>query len=156
MGTIDVTPVAGTAPADFEKLTRHHTVECSVEDAALAVGDVVGQKSVKSTLQMNGAIVIFVDSTAEVSELVEKGVVIKDAFTTVSPPPHRFINNESLVKELSQYGQMVSPIRMVSLSCKSLKIKHVVYHSRQVMMILKDKESHLNLSVSLNVDGVIT
>lgn len=50
------------------------------------------------------------------------------------------------MKELSQYGQLVSPIRMVSLSCKSLKIKHAVCHSRQVMMILKDKESPLNLA----------
>lgn len=84
---IGVTPVAGTAPADFEMLTRHHAVQCLVEEAALAGGDVVGHESVKSALRMNGAIVIFVDSMAEVSGLVEKGVVIKDAFTTVSPPP---------------------------------------------------------------------
>lgn len=41
-----VTPVAGTgtAPADFETLTRHHTVQCLVEKAALAVGDAVGHE----------------------------------------------------------------------------------------------------------------
>lgn len=42
--------------------------------------------SVKSALRMNGAIVILVDSMAELSGLVEKGIVIKDAFTTVSTP----------------------------------------------------------------------
>lgn len=45
-----VTSVAGTAPADFEMLARHHTVQCLVEEAALAVGDVVGHESVKSAL----------------------------------------------------------------------------------------------------------
>ncbi|CAF94292.1 unnamed protein product [Tetraodon nigroviridis] len=113
---------------------------------------------------MNGAVVIFVDSTAKVSELVEKGVVIQETFTTVSPltnpatkvmisnaPP--FIINETWSKEQSHYGQLVAPIRMVSLGCKSPKLKHVVCHRRQVMMILKDKESDLNLSFSINVEG---
>lgn len=110
---------------------------------------------------MNGAIVMFLDSTAKVSELVEKGVVIQETFSrlinpatkamTSNAPP--FIKTESLVRELSRYGQLVSPIRMVPLGCKSLKLKHVVCHRRQVM-ILKDKDSHLNLSFSLNVDGV--
>lgn len=60
-----------------------------------------------------------VDNTAKVSELVEKGVVIQGIFTTVSTftnlatqvmiskvPPFR---NMSLLKELSWYGQLVSP-----------------------------------------------
>lgn len=47
---IGVTPVAGTAPADFEMLSRHHAVQCLVEEAALAGGDVVGHESVKSAL----------------------------------------------------------------------------------------------------------
>lgn len=34
---------------------------------------------------MNGGIIKFVDSTAKVSKLVEKGVVIQDTLTTVSP-----------------------------------------------------------------------
>ncbi|CAF92714.1 unnamed protein product, partial [Tetraodon nigroviridis] len=163
-------PVVGTAPAELEKLTRRHGVKlnpavaCSVEEAALAVGDVVGHDSVRSASRMNGAIVIFVESTAKVGELVEKGVVIQDAFTTVSPltnpatkvmisnvPP--FIRNEALSKELSRYGQLVSPIRMVSLGCKSPKLKHVVCHRRQVMMILQDKQSDLNLSFSISVEG---
>lgn len=46
-----------------------------MEEAALPVGDVVG----------HGPIVMFLDSRAKVSELVEKGVVIQNTFTTVSP-----------------------------------------------------------------------
>lgn len=151
------------ATIEFEKLTRCHAVklspavQCSVEDAALSVGDVVGADSLKSASRMNGAIVIFVDRMTKVSKLVEKGVVIQDTFTTVSPlgnPATKvmisnvpsFIRNESLVKELSQYGQLVSPNRMVSLGCRSLK--HVVCRRRKVMITLKDKESHLNLYFS--------
>ncbi|CAG06636.1 unnamed protein product [Tetraodon nigroviridis] len=60
-------PVVETAPAEFEKPTRRHGVKlnpavaCSVEEAALAVGNVVGHESVKSASRMNGEIVIFVD-----------------------------------------------------------------------------------------------
>lgn len=80
-------------------------------------------------------------------------MVIHNTFTSVSPlsnpatkvmifnvPP--FIRNESLVENLSRYEQLVSHIRMVSLGCKSLKLKHIICHRRQVRMILKDKESH--------------
>lgn len=56
------------------------------------------------------------------------------------------------MKELSWYRQLVSPIRMVTLGCKSPKLKHVVCYRRQVMMILKVKDGHLNLSYSLKVD----
>ena len=49
-----VMPMVGTAPADFEKLTRclsvklHPVVQCLVEAAALAVGHVVGHDNIKS------------------------------------------------------------------------------------------------------------
>lgn len=82
--------VVGNAPVEFEKLTGCHGLElnpmvlCSVKEAALAVGDVVGHESVESASCMNGAIVIFLDSTATVNELVEKGVVIRDTFTIES------------------------------------------------------------------------
>ena len=82
-------PVAMEAAAEFERLTRRHAIEgipsvaCSVAEAALAVGEVVGCDSVKSASWMNGAIVIFLDNTAKVSEVVEKGVVIHDTFNPV-------------------------------------------------------------------------
>ena len=139
-------------------------VQCSVEEARLAVGEVVGCDSVRSASRMNGAIVLFLDSTAKVCEVVVKGVVIHNTFTPVSSllnpatkitilnaPP--FIKNELLGKELSRYGQLVSPIRMVSLGCKSPKLKHVVCHRRQVFMILKERNTDLSLSFSFKVDG---
>lgn len=79
---------------------------------------------------MSGAVGMFLGSTDKVSKVVESGVVIQDTFIPVpllvSPirkltisnaPP--FIKNDTLAKELSQYGQLVSPIKMVSLGCKS-------------------------------------
>ena len=156
--------------AAFEKLTRRHAVKlvpavsCSVEEATLAVGEVVGCGSVKSASRMNGAIVIFLDSTAKVSDVVETGVVIQDTFTPVLPlvsparkitisnaPP--FIKNEMLAKELARYGQLVSPIKMVSLGCRSPLLKHVVCHRRQVFIVFKDKTDDLNLSFNFKVDG---
>ena len=154
---------------EFERLTRRHAVklipavQCSVEEATLAVGQVVGCGSVKSASRMNGAIVIFLDSTNKVNDVVEKGVVIHDTFTPVLPlvsparkitisnaPP--FIKNETLAKELARYGQLVSPIKMVSLGCKSPLLKHVVCHRRQVFIVLKEK-TDLNLSFNFKVEG---
>ena len=163
-------PVAMAAAADFEKLTRRHAIKlipsvaCSVAEAALAVGEVVGCDAVKSASRMNGAIVMFLDSTAKVSEVVEKGVVIHDTFNPVLPlvnpatrvmisnaPP--FIKNDTLIMELSRYGQIVSQIKMVSLGSKSPKLRHVVSHRRQVFMVLKDNTRDLNLSFSFKVEG---
>lgn len=163
-------PVAETPATEFERLTRRHAiklvpaVECSVEQAGLAVGKVVGYSSVKSASRMNGAIVIFLDDTDKVSKVVESGVVIGDTFTPVLPlvspakkvlisnaPP--FIKNEALAKELSRFGQLVSPIKMMSLGCKSPQLKHVVCHRRQVYMVLKDTTSDLNLSCTFKIDN---
>ncbi|KAI3369189.1 hypothetical protein L3Q82_026139 [Scortum barcoo] len=110
------------------RLTRRHAVRlvpavsCSVEEVSLAVGEVVGYGSVKSASRMNGAVLIFLDSPEKVSDVVVSGVVIQDSFTPVHPlvnparkitisnvPP--FIRNEVLAKELSRFGQLVSPIK---------------------------------------------
>ena len=62
-------PVAEVVPTEFEKLTCRHAirffpaVQCSVEQAGLAVGEVVRFNSVRSASCMNGAIVFFLDST---------------------------------------------------------------------------------------------
>lgn len=95
---------------------------------------------------------------------MEAGIVLKDTFTPVYPlvkpskkvtisnaPP--FIKNDDLFKALPRYGQVVSPIKMVLLGCKSPKLKHVVWHRRHVYMILKDVDGHLNLSLNFNVEG---
>lgn len=80
-----------------------------MEEASLAVGEVVGYDSFKSASRMNGAIVIFLDNVS--NNLVERGVVIHDTFMSilllVSPPKKvtisnapPFIKNETLTKEL--------------------------------------------------------
>lgn len=84
---------------------------------------------------------------------MENGVVLQDTTKVMISKAPSLIKNEPRVKELSRYGQLVFPIRMVSLGCKSPKLKHIFCHRRQVMMILKDKESDLNLSFSLNFNG---
>ncbi|KAF0022194.1 hypothetical protein F2P81_025555 [Scophthalmus maximus] len=49
------------------------------------MGEVVGYGSIKSASGMNGAIVVFLDSTAKAGGVVENAVVIKETFTTVLP-----------------------------------------------------------------------
>lgn len=161
---------AQAGASDFEQLTRRHAVKlvpnanCTVEEATLAVGKEVGYANVMSASRMNGAIVMFLSSPEKVAEAVEKGAVIQDMYTSVLPlvspskritisnaPP--FIRNETLLKELSRFGHVVSPIKMISLGCKSPLLKHVVCHRRQVLMVLRDSDSELNVSFSFRVDG---
>lgn len=117
-----------------------------------------------SASRMNSAVVIFLDDVAKVQTVVEKGINIRDTFIPVLPlvspakritisnaPP--FIKSEDLVKELSHYSQLISPVKMVLLGCKSQKLKHVVCHRRQVFMILKDNATDLNLTFSFKVEG---
>ena len=105
---------------------------------------------------MNSAMVNFLDEVHKVLQVVEAGIVLRDTFTPVyrlmnlskkitisNAPP--FIKNDDLCKALSRYGQIVSPIKMVLLGCKSPKLKHVVCHRRQDYMIPKDA-SHLNVT----------
>ena len=58
-----------------------------------------------------------------------------------------------LANELARYELLVSPIRMVSLDCRSPLLKHVVCHNRQIFIVLKDKTADLNLSFNFKVDG---
>lgn len=114
-------PVAEAPAGEFERLTRRHAIklqpaeQCSVEEVSLERG---GIRECQVCLRMNGAVVIFLDSTEKVVQVVESGVVIKDSFPPVLPlvspasrimisnaPP--FIRNEALAKELSRYGQLV-------------------------------------------------
>lgn len=71
--------------------------------------------SVRSAIRMNTVITMFLDLTAKVSEVVEKGVIIHDIFMPVSPLANLaakvVISNMSAI-ELSWFGQLVSPITM--------------------------------------------
>lgn len=79
---------------------------------------------------MNSAVVIFLDITDKVNQVLESGVVIHGTFTAVlslvnpakriiisNVPP--FIRQEMLEKELARHGQLVTTIKMISLGCKS-------------------------------------
>ncbi|XP_078791712.1 transposon TX1 uncharacterized 82 kDa protein isoform X2 [Oryzias latipes] len=150
-------------------LTRKHGVKTgagslhTVEDVALAVGEVIGHASIKSAARMNGAVVLFVERVEQVNTLVEKGISINGVFDTVTPlsqpatkitlsnvPP--FISDEFLVRELSKHGKVVSPVRKVMSGCKSPLLKHVVSHRRHVFMILHKKEEDLNSVFKVRVD----
>lgn len=63
-----------------------------------------------------------------------------------------FIKNETLMKELSQNGKLVSPIRKVPLGCKYPLLKHVVSHRRNVLMILNNRGQDLSLAFRISVE----
>lgn len=152
------------------KLTRRHAIKlspppgCSVEDCSLAVGKEVGYGSIKSASRMNSAVVIFLDDIDKANQLIENGVVIQDTFipvlSLVNPakkviisnvPP--FFKNEVLAKELQRHGQLVSPIKLIPMSCKSPHLKHVMSFRRQVLMVLKNNDEELNLVFKFKIDG---
>lgn len=152
------------------KLTRRHAIKlspppgCSVEDCSLAVGKEVGYGSIKSASRMNSAVVIFLDDIDKANQLIENGVVIQDTFipvlSLVNPakkviisnvPP--FFKNEVLAKELQRHGQLVSPIKLIPMSCKSPHLKHVMSFRRQMLMVLKNNDEELNLVFKFKIDG---
>lgn len=159
--------MAASGVASSDGLTRRHGIKflCkfSVEECALAVGNVVGCNAIVSASKMNNAVVLFLNTIEKANELVQTGVVINDAFTHVLPlsspsrkivvsnvPP--FVSDASIAKELSFFGKIVSPIRKIALSCKSPLLKHVVSFRRQVYMILKNNADELNLSFNVKVE----
>ncbi len=156
-----------TAPRSqgLSNLTRRHGVKVasaeSVEDCCLAVGEVVGHEHMSAS-RMNSATVVFLSSVEKANELVETGIVVDNLFTPVLPlsmpskkvllsnvPP--FVSDETLVRIMSRYGKLVSPIKMIPVSCKSPLLKHVVSFRRFFFMILKEDEE-LDLSLHLKVD----
>ncbi len=66
-------------------------------------------------------------------------------------PP--FFKNEVLAKELQRHGQLVSPIKLIPMSCKSPHLKHVMSFRRQVLMVLKNNDEELNLVFKYKIDG---
>lgn len=80
----------------------------SVEDCILAIGEVVGLKSILAVSRMSNAVVCFLNTVENANDVVEKGVVICGLFSPVLPlstpakkvilsniPP--FIKDEALV-----------------------------------------------------------
>lgn len=65
-------------------------------------------------------------------------------------PP--LLKNELLEKELARHGRLVSPVKMIPISCKSPHLKHVVSFRRQVFMVLKKSDEELNLVFRFRID----
>lgn len=154
----------------LSELTRRHAIKlsppagCSVVDCVLAVGEEVGYGSIRSASRMNGAVVIFLDDIDKANQLIENGVVIQGTFISVlslvnpakkiiisNVPP--FLKNEVLAKELQRHGQLVTPIKLIPMSCKSPHLKHVMSFRRQVLMVLKNNDEELNLVFKFKIDG---
>lgn len=142
-----------TPKTNFERLSRRHGIKVatkvSVEQCSLAVGDVVGHQNIVSASRMNKVVVLFLSSVEKALEVVQTGIVIEELFVPVVPlstpskritlsnvPP--FIKDEVLIRELSRFGKIVSPIKKVNVGCKSPLLSHLVSFRRQVHMVLKD------------------
>lgn len=84
-----VRKMAGAGSEVLESLTRRNGVKVasasSIEECCLAAGEVVGYDSVLSASRMNNAIVMIMSSVEKANELVERVLVINDAFTVVLP-----------------------------------------------------------------------
>lgn len=162
--------MASSGGAAFEQLTRRHGIkvpvgaESSVEEVSLAIGNIVGCDSIRSASRMDGAVVLFFDKIDKVNEVVEKGITLNDSFVKVFPlvnpakkvllsnvPP--FIKDETIERELSRHGQMVSTLKRIPLGCKSPLLKHVVSFRRQVYMVLKSEVEDLNIVLKFKIDG---
>lgn len=72
-------------------LSRRHGIKVgagsmhTMEEVALAVMEVIGHGSVKSTAQMKGAVVLFVEKVECANLLVERGFTIGGVFEEVLP-----------------------------------------------------------------------
>ena len=70
------------ASGGFFMLSRKHGIRvgasspCSVEEVALAMGQVIGHSSVRSAARMNKAVVLFVEKVEQVNRLVETGITV--------------------------------------------------------------------------------
>lgn len=135
----------------------------SIEDVLIVVGDQVGHENINSASRMNKAVVVFLKTEQHVNQIIENGLWVKGMFVPVTPlyapatkvtisnvPP--FIKSEVIVKELSRFGKVVSPVKVVPLGCKNPALKHVMSFRRQVHMFLNSQDKTLDVSFRVN-DG---
>lgn len=121
------------------------------------MGELVGFENILSASRMNKATVVFLKTEQLVNQLTESGIWIKEMFVPVTPlvapatkvtisnvPP--FISNEVIIKELTRFGKIASPVRMIPLGCKNTALKHVLSFRREVLMFLTSPERTLEIS----------
>lgn len=159
----------GANGENFTGLSAKHGLKCmpdssvSVEECLLAIKQEVGAANIKSASRMNKSIVVFLSRISLVDDLVERGLMIKDSYVSVLPlstpskrvvlsnvPP--FITNETLERILARYGNLMSPIRLISLGCKDPDMQHVMSFRRQTFMILNSQHESLAVTIKLTVD----
>ncbi|KAM3834051.1 PDZ domain-containing protein 2 [Diretmus argenteus] len=66
-------------------------------------------------------------------------------------PP--FIEDETIVKELSRYGKVVSPVRKLLSGCKAPELQHVVSFRRQGFMVMNNGVVGLTINFKVSVEG---
>lgn len=66
---------------------KHITISLShsVEQHCFSVGDVVQHKNIGSAFHMNTAIQVFLNDISRVSKLLQKGIMINNELTLISP-----------------------------------------------------------------------
>ncbi|KAL7890944.1 hypothetical protein AOLI_G00004200 [Acnodon oligacanthus] len=133
---------AAAGRVSFEKLSRRHgikiapEVSCSVEECALAVGEIVGYNSVVSASRMSGAVVVFLDEVEKVKSMVQNGAVVQGMFAPVTP--------------------LIRPARKITLSNVPPFIKDKLLTAellwRQIYMILKNGIDEVNVAFKFRID----
>ncbi|GAA6089497.1 uncharacterized protein LOC124377357, partial [Tachysurus ichikawai] len=131
----------------YDTLTRRHGVRvatgASVEDCCHAAGDVVGDENVLAASRMNSAVVLFVSTIERADLLAQKGIVVGGSLT-----------HETLERDLSCFGKLVSPIKVIPIGSKSARAKHVVSFRRFTYMILNSNITELERTLTYKRDGV--
>ncbi len=131
------------------------------EDVLLVVGGQIGFDNIVSASRMNKAVVVFLKSEALVNELTVNGIWVKETFVSVTPlsapatritfsnvPP--FVPNEVIMKELTRFGKIASPVKSIPLGCKNSMLKHVLSFRRQVYMFLTTPDKSLEIYFRVN------
>lgn len=102
----------------------------TMEEVALAVGEVLGHGLVKSATRLSCAVVLFIEKVEQTNLLVERGLNVGGKFedvlllcrpatkVTLSNIP-LFITDNFLCTELSRNGKVVSQITKLPSGCKS-------------------------------------
>ncbi len=117
------------------------------------VGEMVGFENILSASRMNKAMVVFLKTEPLVNQLTESRIWIKEVFVPVTAPATKvtifnvppFISNDAITKELTRFGKIASPVRMIPLGCKNAELKHVLSFRRQVLMFLTSAEHTLEI-----------
>lgn len=87
--TFDAMVAGGSG--DLYRLTWRHGVKVgaralyTVEEVAVAVGEMIGHGSMKLAAPMHGSVVLFVEKVEQLNRLVEAGVIVTGRFEVVLP-----------------------------------------------------------------------